>query len=210
MSYKKYIKENFNDDSNKERLKYIKGFSEGIAHCNRNWAKRSGFYDIIREHNVKSILDVGCGDGSFCVDMHDVLGAERVYGLDIASVALGLTREHQSVEYFDGEAKNLPLDDGAVEYISAFDVLEHVLPQDVDKVLEEFNRVCTRGMFLTVSHKLSGEIVDGSNMHMCVETPSWWEEKLSKYFKVEFLSQTKSNSGAAAESKILCTKKESS
>ena len=200
--YDRFIKKEFSFESNRERLKIVKGYDTGKAYCSENWAKRLGLYPLIQSHSIKKILDIGCGDGSFCIDMVE-MGAEEVYGLDIASVVMGLTRESSSVKFIDGEAKNIPLADNAVEFVTAFDVLEHVLPKDVDKVIEEMTRVASKGMLFSIDHKLSGEEVDGVNMHMCVENSKWWVDKLSQFWDVKVLNEKESQ----VNSQILCINK---
>lgn len=207
LTYSKFLKENFSEESNQERIKYIKGFQERLSTCDRNWARRCGFYPLIKEYNFKSALDVGCGDGTFCCDLVHLFGCEKVYGLDIASVVLNMVKNiDNQIIYFDGEAKALPLDDNSVEFVTAFDVLEHILPQDVEKTIQEFDRVSTKGLMLSISHRLSGEIVDGSNLHMCVKPFKWWKEKLSRYFEVELLVGMPELGASGGDSKIICLK----
>lgn len=202
MKYSEFIRNDFTKESNKERIKYIKGFSENLAECNRNWG--STFYDLIPSLNIESLLDVGCGDGSFCYDMVTKFNVKKAYGIDIASVALDLVKKHENIIYFDAEAKKIPLEDNSVDFITSFDVLEHVLPNDVDLVIEEFNRVSKIGLLLTIAHDVSGEEVDGSNMHMTVMPLEWWKEKLEKHFTVFVY---KVQSGGAANSQLVCRKK---
>ncbi len=134
----------------------------------------------LKEWKIASLLDVGCGYGNFCDAA--ALFVPRVYGLDIASVATGNVIDNPEITYLDGEAKALPLPDGAVEWITSFDCLEHCLEHDIDKILQEFNRVASKGFVLSISYQPCE--ADGMPLHMTVKPEAWWIEKLSRYGEV--------------------------
>lgn len=136
--------------------------------------------ESLKQWKTNSLLDVGCGYGNFCDAAS--LFVPRVYGLDIASVATGNVIDNPEVTYFDGEAKSLPLPDNGVEWITSFDCLEHCLEEDIDKILDEFNRVATKGFVLSISYEPCE--MDSMSLHMTVKPESWWLYKLSKYGEV--------------------------
>lgn len=131
----------------------------------------------LKKWKASSLLDVGCGYGNFCDAA--ALFVPRVYGLDIASVATGKVINNPDITYFDGEAKSLPLPAGAVEWITSFDCLEHCLEEDIDDILDEFDRVASKGFVLSISYE-SCEM-EGMPLHMTVRPESWWMNKLKKY-----------------------------
>jgi len=133
--------------------------------------------ETLKQWKVPSLLDVGCGYGNFCDAA--ALFVPCVYGLDIASVATGNIIDNPDVTYIDGEAKNLPLPQNAVEWITSFDCLEHCLEQDIDVILEEFNRVASKGFVLSISFEPCE--VNGMPLHMTVKPETWWINKLKRY-----------------------------
>lgn len=133
--------------------------------------------ETLKAWNITSLLDVGCGYGNFCDAA--ALFVPRVYGLDIASVAAGEVIDNPEITYLDGEAKDLPLPDKAVEWITSFDCLEHCLEADVDEILKEFDRVASKGFVLSISYEPCE--MNGMPLHMTVKPESWWIGKLSKY-----------------------------
>lgn len=136
--------------------------------------------DKIKEMNIKSLCDVGCGQGQFPVWASDN-GIHPVYGIDCSSdfkVANG------KVQFFNSFAHELPLNDKSVEFVTSFDMLEHILPEDTERVLWEFERVATRGFFFSISYIESVIKVDGRNLHPNIHPKSWWKEKLSVFGKV--------------------------
>lgn len=136
--------------------------------------------ETLKAWKITSLLDVGCGYGNFCDAA--ALFVSRVYGLDIASVAAGKVIDNPEITYLDGEAKDLPLPDKAVEWITSFDCLEHCLEADVDEILKEFDRVASKGFVLSISYEPCE--MNGMPLHMTVKPESWWIGKLSEYGEV--------------------------
>lgn len=136
-----------------------------------------GMLELMKDWNVQSLLDVGCGYGSFCDAA--TLFVPRVYGLDIASVATGKVIDNSDITFMDGEAKDLPLPDKSVEWITSFDCLEHCLEEDIDQILSEFNRVAVKGFVLSISYEPCE--FEGVPLHMTVKPESWWMDKLGAY-----------------------------
>lgn len=165
----------------KMRKRYIDYYSLPSSRS-YNWG--TVFYGLIPSLNIKNLCDVGCGDGKFLYDMVTRFGVEKAYGLDIAHVFLDTVKKHPKIEYFDTEAKSIPLSDNSVEYVTSFDVLEHILPEEIDDTLDELYRVATIGFLFTISNKLSSESDEDGNLHVIVEPPEWWFNKLSKYGNV--------------------------
>mgnify|MGYP003629590552 CR=1 FL=1 len=187
---------------NHERSKYIEGFTTGKARCDKNWAR--AFYDVIPELGIKTMLDVGCGAGKFVLDMVTRFGADFAYGIDIASVHLGLVPDHPDVIFFDGTAKRLPLPDNHVGWVTSTDMLEHIHEPDVDQVLDEMVRVAHTGLLLTICHRESGEVVQGENLHPTVKPWAWWLEKLeARGLDVEILTDRAAR-GSGDDTPVIC------
>lgn len=136
--------------------------------------------ETLKTWKIASLLDVGCGYGNFCDAA--ALFVPKVFGLDIASVAAGNVIDNPEITYLDGEARELPLSDNAVEWITSFDCLEHCLEQDIEKILEEFNRVARKGFVLSISYDPCE--MEGLPLHMTVKPEAWWIEKLSRFGQV--------------------------
>ena len=174
-----------------ELEKYIDVFTNGTTstpgvygHNNHGF----GCYDYIKTLNIQSLLDVGCGVGVFINDMSEVFKIPNVYGLDIASVRLDKHIQNDKITWIDSLAHDIPLSDNSVEYITSFDCLEHVLPEDVDTIVDEFYRVCTKGLILRIAYRQAHELSrTGEVLHMTVQPKSWWVEKFSRKFKLELL-----------------------
>ncbi len=170
------------DENNRIKKKLNK---KGYGH--ENHAKKRGVYKIIEALNIKSICDVGCGAGGFCNGISN--SCPVVYGIDFASVDTNKTIKNDKVKYISAEAHNIPLPDNSVELITSFDCLEHCLPQDIDKVFQEFNRIATKGYVLTMPY---GSQHDTQLLHKIIQKQGWWMDKIKehcpsiKIYKIRF------------------------
>ncbi len=86
-----------------------------------------------------TVLDIGCGSGHFLKSIKDI--SKERFGIDEHSYR---TADHTVKE---GDARNLPFENGSMELITMLDVLEHI--PESDTALEEVHRVLDRkGLFL--------------------------------------------------------------
>jgi len=82
---------------------------------------------------AKSLLDVGCGDGSLAKKIAENLPGSRVEGVDV------LPRETTQIPVAMFDGKRLPCEDQSVDAILCVDVLHHT--EDPLVLLREFHRV---------------------------------------------------------------------
>jgi ubiquinone/menaquinone biosynthesis C-methylase UbiE len=170
-----------------ELNKYINVFQKGTTgtpgiYGHNNWGK--GCYDYISDIKPNSILDVGCGKGVFVNDMQQLFHIPEVYGLDIASIRTGKNIQNDKITWIDSQAHDIPLPDSSVEYITSFDCLEHVLTEDVITIVNEFYRVCTKGLILRITyHQARERTYENEVLHMTVQPENWWIEMFETKFK---------------------------
>jgi SAM-dependent methyltransferase len=86
--------------------------------------------------HARSVLDVGCGDGTVAKAIAERVGARRVAGADVK------VRPEVAVEVVSYDGLHLPFPDGAFEAVVLSDVLHHC--QDPPAVLREALRVAGR------------------------------------------------------------------
>jgi|10_taG_2_1085330.scaffolds.fasta_scaffold01078_6 ubiquinone/menaquinone biosynthesis C-methylase UbiE len=155
---------------------YVKRHGEGYGRG--NWGL--GVSDYIITLSPSSLLDVGCGYGEFCNSMAPYVNT--VYGCDIGSVATGNVINNPKITYLDAESHMIPIEDNSIECLTCFDVLEHVLPEYIDATFEEFKRISSKYLILSISYEEDSH--DGVPYHMTVRPENWWLEKISNYGKV--------------------------
>jgi SAM-dependent methyltransferase len=111
------------------------------------------FSGLWGEHDGEVVLDYGCGPGNDVVGFLLHTRAKQVIGLDVSRSALELARRRialhkvpreraRLIQLHDAEP-DIPLPDGAVDYLQCQGVLQHVSAPD--RVLRELHRVLKPG-----------------------------------------------------------------
>ena len=185
----------------------------------------SAFYDLFYKSNYnkridqrlnlknKTILDIGCGSGKFCFDAVHLFDAKKCYGIDIASVELGVTdvHLHDRIEFFQGDSTEIPLENDSVDLVTSFLVLEHVPKNDLLKIFYEMDRVSREGWILAISHEPSK--YSAFPPRETVEKCGWWINEIEKYMSEVVTLQIPSDNfkwGLGQDvgySRLVCTSK---
>jgi hypothetical protein len=134
-------------------------------------------YKYALEYDCKSILDYGAGS------RHFIKGINTQYP------------NHSFIinEYEPGR-KELAKDPPVSDMIVCLDVMEHIEPEKLDKVLEHINNKVNKIMYFNICTIASyGTFPNGQNLHLIIENKDWWIEKLSKYFTFKDLLSTETH-----------------
>ena len=126
-------------------------------------------YGLIKERNVRTILDYGCGKAKF----HKILfNNKNTPGSPMGVVIIG----YDPAVPMYAIKQNMDYD-----LVLCVDVMEHIQEDKVDEVLEDvFNS--GQFVFLTITcYDANQVLLNGKNAHYTVRAPSWWNEKLEKY-----------------------------
>ena len=118
-----------------------------------------------------SWLDVGCGYNELIKSIRDrksIFKIKDSWGIDFSCPGAD-----QNCDLLE-----LPFPDKRWDFITAFDVLEHVLPEQVPFALKEMSRVSKRFAF-TISFK-TAPVWYGKTVHPTVWPPSVWTEAIEK------------------------------
>lgn len=101
------------------------------------------------------VLDVGCGTGLQTVQFAP--RAKHVIAIDIAGALMGKVREklkmrgQTNVTLIQASATQIPLQDGSVDFVSAYgDVIGHI--PDYERAIAEMARVCRPGGTVTIEY----------------------------------------------------------
>jgi hypothetical protein len=132
-------------------------------HATTGWGKSADRWagevlEWAKSHKARTLLDYGCGKGA----------------LSSALVDSGLIVR----EYDPG----IPGKDGApgeADVVVCLDVLEHIEPEYIDRVLLDLVRLARTGAFAVIALYQGGRrLPDGRHAHLIVEGPAWWERKI--------------------------------
>lgn len=126
-------------------------------------------FNLIKENNVKNILDYGCGKAKF----HSILfNNKKVPG---SPMGIDITPYDPAVPDF----ANKPT--GQYDLVLCVDVMEHVQEDKVEEVLKDIFTFSNR-VFLTITcYAATQTLVNGKNAHYTIKEPDWWKEKLKPY-----------------------------
>ena len=123
--------------------------------------RRHGFLRLLRPLvaavPAPDVLDVGSGTG-FYVERWEELGVARLTGSDITQTAVDeLARRHPAHRFvrMDIGAEELPVPNGAFDFVSAVDVLFHILDEDAHaRAIANIGRVLRPGGRAIISENL--------------------------------------------------------
>lgn len=109
------------------------------------WEERAKDTVTMIPQDVRSILDVGCGDGL----VTNKLAGEIVVGIDISRVALMRVSQEKAL----GSAESLPFKSRSFDLVLAAELLEHLERGSLEMVIGEMKRVAKRYILVTTPDK---------------------------------------------------------
>lgn len=113
--------------------------------------------------DVRTILDVGCGDGTFLNSLPDKY---KIVGLDSSKEAL----KYVKTKAVHGDIAALPFESASFDLVTCLEVIEH-LPHDVfEKALSELQRVSKKYIIISVPND---EDLD-YHLVICPECRCWY------------------------------------
>lgn len=152
-------------------------------------AVAASFILFARNNKLKSILDYGCGKGTF------------------KESAARLAPDMIVTEYDPAISEKDALPTPA-DLVLCLDVLEHIEPELLDAVLQHIRSVTLKGAILRPSLVPAKKTLpDGRNAHLILESPGWWQGKVSKYFNVISIDSHMNKSNILVAINLICTPK---
>ena len=105
-------------------------------------------YSLLESDDGRTLLDIGCGDGSSAMRVAKHIGAGKVIGIDLDDEKLEKAKERGMIVYKADLNNKFPLSDESVDVVFANQVIEHLI--DVDNFVGEIYRVLTRGRYAVI------------------------------------------------------------
>lgn len=133
-----------------------------------------GVCDLVARYGCSSVLDYGCGQATLSAELRPLLPGIRVDDYDPA---------------IPGKDR-LP---SFADLVVCTDVLEHVEPERLDRVLRHLDVLARRIIFLVVATRPSNKTLsDGRNAHLIVEPAEWWMERITSLIQLPIAEGPKS------------------
>lgn len=116
------------------------------------------------------VVDFGCGRNLFIQHLRR-LGIDGL-GIDFAFHEADIVAPMHRV----------PVSAGIADVVTSFDALEHLLPEDVDEVLDEMRRIAVPGggFVLSICTRESKTKVNGEGLHPTVRPLKWWLDRIGR------------------------------
>ena len=96
-----------------------------------------------------TMLDVGCGVGSFHPLLRGMVGS--LSGIDVSSASIAQARaDNRDVDYRAFDGRSFPFGDASFDLVTAICVLHHVEPAEWRHFISEMRRVVRRGGLICI------------------------------------------------------------
>lgn len=108
--------------------------------------KIKALLEVINEsvHFAKVYIDIGCSDGELTYLIAKAVKADKIIGIDIDAEALKRAKAKGIDTYLlDVDKDALPCTDDSVDFITALDIIEHLI--NPDNLLREAHRCLKKG-----------------------------------------------------------------
>lgn len=115
-------------------------------------------------------LDVGCGRGETLIEA-------RKRGIDAWGTEMvdQLIADDEQIVY--GELEGLPFDDHVFDYVTCYDVLEHLIPGREQVALDQLGRVCRKQLIISTNNRPS-HLPDGTDLHINKRECKEWQQDI--------------------------------
>ena len=135
------------------------------------------FVNVAKPRMEDTVLDLGCGTGRGGKKVKKLSGCNVIY-VDFADNCLD-----------EGEPIHADLSDTIPvmgDFAFCCDVMEHIPPEQVDKVLENVCKSAPKAFFQICLEPDAMGVLIGQQLHLTVQPALWWMEKLMKYGRILF------------------------
>jgi len=100
---------------------------------------------FIKDYQLESILDAGCGRGDFTAILARNFKNAEVIGLDFSLETLNLARDSfrrlSNLEFRQADLLKLPFPDRRFDLVICLNTIHHITSQDLEMVVAELSRV---------------------------------------------------------------------
>lgn len=156
--------------------------------------------DIVKDDTLKfsRVLDCGCANG-FTVKEFEK-HKKIAYGVDVSSIAIRLASEKFGIRNcIEANLLDIPFKDKFFHAVFSCDVLEHLIPEDIDRALSEMARVTSKYLFLKICYNVEGnteflhelktvskKYLNIPNLHLTVMDKNSWIKKITLVTKMNY------------------------
>lgn len=152
-SYYHYNADNHSGLKRLVRKLYFIAYGTPDLHTHIRWRAIKGF---IKLNDIKTVIDIGCGSGTFTFELALKNNALEIVGIDISKNAIDLANfikervktNNVNFCYLDA-TKSYPYPDNHFDLVLLIDIIEHV--QDDESIIREASRVLKPKGYMIIS-----------------------------------------------------------
>jgi len=139
---------------------------------------------VLNKEKAKSILDYGCGKGKlYSSTEYNTLNLDKK-GRRLNDSLPNLWQLDYYALYDPGYKEHNKLPKGKYDGVICTDVIEHIDENDCDWILDEIFSYGRKFVYVTIAcYKALKTFDNGKNVHVNVQPPEYWKEKLNKLHK---------------------------
>ena len=116
------------------------------------------------DYDFESILEVGCSNGAAVKYLQK--NDKKAFGIDVANIAIRYAQEkYGTINCNEASVLDIPFKDKWFDAVFTCDVLEHLMPEDIDKGISEIKRVAKDILFIKVDDKVEGNTEFTDKIH---------------------------------------------
>ena len=147
---------------------------------------------LVKIFNPKRAIDVGAGTGTL---LPYLLPLVETWGIDFSRYAVTHPFKGARGILFQADARFIPFVDKCFDLVLVYDLMEHVYEDDLDRVISELRRICSKHVFFNIGSIMRGDgnyfrlkkgeipplMYEGTAVagHVNVSPPTYWIQKLT-------------------------------
>jgi len=109
---------------------------------NQNTELHKNFQNYLKsKHDVKTILEVGCGTGVYPIQQKELFIGKKYTGLDFSKPNIEFCRQHSDFDFIQGDFIKIDLDT-KFDLVYSHAVIDHVY--DIDEFLRQIIKLCKK------------------------------------------------------------------
>ena len=138
----------------------------------------------LESHNVRTVLDAGCGTGRMLRSLKKKMPELDLYGMDIAKNSI-------DPRLNDIFINHCIWDESPMIYDAVFctDVLEHLPETKIEKSIANLRSWAKKLLFFSICLKQDnfGKVLIDEPLHLTVKPVQWWLERVMDLGNIEFM-----------------------
>jgi ubiquinone/menaquinone biosynthesis C-methylase UbiE len=115
-----------------------------------------GFFDNLEKSDIKEVVDIGCGNGDFTLELAKKYPAINFTGADFSKKTIYIAKENSggisNSSFFASDILSIP-DENQFDVSVCINTLCHILNEDLEKVLDKIAKITKKHIILEIKNE---------------------------------------------------------